>query len=75
MCVCRIVSIWRIIMSSIKYGVYFYGSKHEEESLCYIDKRVFLSTSREIAEGYCKELQGMNPEATYKVCILVVDDT
>lgn len=61
-------------MSSIKYGVYFYGSEHEEETLCYIGKHVFLSTSRDIAEDYCKELQGMNPGMTYKVCILVVDE-
>ena len=61
-------------MSSIKYGVYFYGSKYEEESLCYVGKNVFLSTGREHAENYCKELQGMHPAMTYKVCILVVDD-
>lgn len=61
-------------MSSIKYGVYFYGSEHEEDSLCYTGKGVFLRTNREDAEGYCKELQDTNPEVTYKVCILVVDD-
>lgn len=61
-------------MASIKYGVYFYGSEYEEEFLYYVGKNVFLSTSREHAENYCKELKGMNKGMTYKVCILVVDD-
>ena len=61
-------------MASIKYGVYFYGSEHEQESLCYTGKDVFLSTNREDAEEYCKQLQQVIPDVTYKVCILVVDD-
>ena len=61
-------------MASIKYGVYFYGSEHEEESLCYSGRSVFLVNRKDDAEKYCNGLRDEFPKCNYKVCILVVDD-
>ena len=62
-------------MASIKYAVWFHGSKYESEGICYKGKNPYIVDEKHLAEEHKSMLEcNVDESNKFSVCMIIVDE-
>ena len=62
-------------MASIKYAVWFHGTRDESEGICYMGKNPYIVDEKHLAEEHKDMLQyNVDEPNKFSVCMLIVDE-